>query len=198
MATESARDDRPRKKKKKKKSGAGLWIGLGVGGGVLLVILIATVVVVLLRPWERGGEKKNDVAQNQPPQQQPPGDIGRVDFSKKGGGNIVQNVRGSIWRTERRAELKSIGLSFNQFCDTHKGASRTYDNFLNSLRQDVAIHGAIKEGYYKVNMKAEPFSSHSIIAYERDIDATGYLSVRGDGSVDYVPLAELKNAGGIP
>jgi hypothetical protein len=63
-------------------------------------------------------------------------------------------------------------------------------------RDSKAIHEAISDGYYVMNMRADVGSSSSIIAYERDIDRTGHLCVMGDTSVDYVPLQVLKDSVG--
>ena len=196
MATESARDDRPRKKKKKKKSSAGLWIGLGIGGGVLLVILIATVVVIALRPWERGGEKKNDIAQNPQPQQQPP--------NNKLGGDVVRepktvlgNIRARGNRAEADNEMKQISLFFHQYADLHKNPkTRTLDSFLDFLKRDSnSIYNKIKvEKYYTMNLLAR-LGSEDILVYETEEYTKGYYCFRANNQMGYVPAQELKAAG---
>jgi hypothetical protein len=108
------------------------------------------------------------------------------------GGKIL----GAGRRAERNNELKQIGLSFIQFCDEYKGASRTKENFLNYIRTFGPIHEAVKSGYYQMNMKAK-LTSNDIIAHEQEMDGKGYLSVKGDGSVHLVPEAEWKAALGI-
>ena len=118
---------------------------------------------------------------------------------KKGGTYVISSVRGAAYRTERRSEPSSrLALSFVAFQDEYKGAQRTYENFLKYIKRDFGeIHDSIKDGYYQMNMQAS-FDSGSIICYERDIDRTGYLCVRGDTSVDYVPLDVWKKALGKP
>jgi len=196
MTTESARDDRPRKKKKKKKSSAGLWIGLGIGGGVLLVILIAIVVIVALRPWERGGEKKNDIAQNLQPQQQPP--------NNKLGGDVVRepktvlgNIRARGNRAEADNEMKQISLFFHQYADLHKNPkTRTLDSFLDFLKRDSnSIYNKIKvEKYYTMNLLAR-LGSEDILVYETEEYTKGYYCFRANNQMGYVPAQELKAAG---
>jgi hypothetical protein len=199
MATESARDDRPRKKKKKKKSNAGLWIGLGIGGGVLLVILIGIGVVVALRPWERGGEKKNDIAQNpqpQQPQQQPP--------NNKLGGDVVRepktvlgNMRARVNRTEADNEMKQISLFFHQYADLHKNPkTRTLDGFLDFLKRDSnLLYNKIKvQKYYTMNLLAR-LGSEDILVYETEEWTNGYYCFHANNQMGYLPAQELKAAG---
>ena len=196
MATESARDDRPRKKKKKKNSSAGLWIGLGIGGGVLLVILIAIVVIVALRPWERGGEKKNDIAQNLQPQQQPP--------NNKLGGDVVRepktelgNIRARGNRAEADNEMKQISLFFHQYADLHKNPkTRTLDSFLDFLKRDSnLIYNKIKvDKYYTMNLLAR-LGSEDILVYETEVYTRGYYCFHANNQMGYVPAQELKAAG---
>jgi len=60
------------------------------------------------------------------------------------------------------------------------------------------IRDAVKEGYYQMNLKAR-LEGGDIICWERDIDiGDRYLCVMGDGSVDYVSLADWKKALGKP
>jgi hypothetical protein len=196
MTTESARDDRPRKKKKKKKSNAGLWIGLGVGGGVLLVILIAIGVVVALRPWERGGEKKHDIAQNPQPQQQQP--------NNKLGGDVVRepktvlgNIRARGNRAEADNEMKQISLFFHQYADLHKNPkTRTLDSFLDFLKRDSnVLYNKIKvEKYYTMNLLAR-LGSEDILVYETEVYTKGYYCFHANNQMGYLPAQELKAAG---
>jgi hypothetical protein len=196
MTTEYARDDRPRKKKKKKKSGAGLWIGLGIGGGVLLVILIATIVIVVLRPWERDGVKKDVVAQNPPPQQQP--------GNNKLGGDVVRepktrlgNMRARGSRAEADNEMKQISLFFHQYVDLHKNPkTRTLDSFLDFLKKDSnLLYNKIKvEKYYTMNLLAR-LGSEDILVYETERYTSGYYCFRANNQMGDVPAHELEAAG---
>jgi hypothetical protein len=195
MATESARDDRPRKKKKKKKSGAGLWIGLGVGGGVLLVILIAIVVVVALRPWERGGEKKDNVAQNPPPQQQPPNNNLGGDVVKKPK-TLLGNIRARGAQAERDAEMIGIVRLYHAYCDEVKNPNaRNLDGFLRSIRSEPAkIVNGVRSKEYLINYKAR-VGSDDIVVYESEQYDRGYFCFHANNQSDYVPAQELKAAG---
>jgi hypothetical protein len=65
------------------------------------------------------------------------------------------------------------------------------------IRLDGPIKDAVKEGYYKMNMKAR-LDSDNIIAYERDEDAQGHLCVRANGTQEYVPAVQLKKELGLP
>jgi hypothetical protein len=196
MATESARDDRPRKKKKKKKSGAGLWIVLGVGGGVLLVILIVTVVVIVLRPWERGGDKKNEVAQNPAPKEQPPinklgGDVVREPKTRLG------NFRARGNQIQRDNEMIQIASFFRQYCDIAKNPdSRKLDGFLDFFKRDSnSIYANIKdEKVYTVNVRAR-VDSEDILAFETEVYTDGYYCVRANNQLGFVPAQEMKAAG---
>ncbi len=116
--------------------------------------------------------------------------------TKKGGAGIVQNIRGAVCRTERKSELRQLFISFTQFCDDYKGIARTQENFLQHIKTFGPIRDAVKEGYYKINVTAR-LDGANIIAYERDKDHQGYLSVMGNGDVRYVPEAEWKAALGI-
>ena len=117
--------------------------------------------------------------------------------TKKGGKDIIQNIRGAVYRTERKSELKQLALTFNQFCDEYKGGARTKENFLIHIKTFGPIHDALKDGYYQMNMKAR-LDGDNIIAYERDEDAQGHLCVRSNGVQDYVPAAQLKKELGLP
>lgn len=110
------------------------------------------------------------------------------------GGKIIKNVRGAAYRAERRSELKQIGLFYVKFCDEIHKADRTLDRFLDYIKSAAPLRDAIKEGYYVVNLSAEPTKMDSIIAYERDEDNGRHLCVRGDTTVMYVPAVTLKKA----
>ena len=78
-----------------------------------------------------------------------------------------------------------------------KEVARTYDNFLLHINNFGPIYTAVKEGYYKINVKAR-LTDGDIIAYERDEDHQGHLCVRSNGDVDYVSVAKLKQELGLP
>lgn len=106
---------------------------------------------------------------------------------------VIENIRGAAYRTERRNELRQIGVFFAQFCETTPKDKRTLEQFLTFIKNDARqIHDAIKKGYYKVNLSADPNAPASIIAFESTVDRQGYLCVHGDASVDYVSAEKLK------
>ena len=66
------------------------------------------------------------------------------------------------------------------------------ENWLQHIKTFGPIHEYVKDGYYKMNFNAR-LEASSVIAYESGIDVgQAHMCVRGDGSVDHVPLAELK------
>lgn len=197
-------EEAPKKSKKKKKqqSGPGLVLGLVIGGVALFLLALGWGGWWVLANRKEAPPAPDELVVVAPPAEKKDERSGtriiipkREDGNpaKKGGTGIVNSVRGAGYRTERRAELKSLGTSYNQFCDEYKGGARTYENFLDYIKQQGPIYEAVKDGYYKINMKAKQ-SANSVIAYERDIDNQGYLAVKGDTSVDYVTADELKQA----
>lgn len=205
------------KKKKKKKKPKGMPLGLliGVGAGVLVLLIVvgAGAAYYFTRPAPAAPAQPKQVAQNPdkkddkqaPPAPLPPPPVPQPGIRvvpgikegnpvKAGGDGIVRNVRGAGYRTERRSELKQIGTAFVAFCDTHKGANRTLENFLKDINNFAHIRDSVKDGYYTVNMKADPTSSTSIIAYETAVDQGRHMCVMGDTSVDYVPQQAVKDA----
>jgi predicted Zn finger-like uncharacterized protein len=207
---EAEEEDRPFKKKKKgkkAKKGSSPVLLLGIAGVSLALLVAGGVSAYFLfrsapqTPRENQQAKVDVKDKNEAP---PPAPAIRIaprieegSPTKKGGTGIVNNVRGAVYRTERKSELHSLGLSYQLFYDEYKGAARTYENFLQYIKRDGPIYEAVKEGYYKINMKAK-LPSNDIIAYERDIDMTGHLCVRVGGDIGYVPLPELKAALGLP
>lgn len=198
-----------KKKKKKKRTPLGLLIGVGVGVLVVLIIVGSVSAYFFTRPASQPLAAPKQVAQNPdkkddkaPPVPLPPPPQGGVPIvpgikegnpAKKGGAGIVNNVRGAGYRTERRNELRQIGLFFQQFCEGTPKSGRTKEAFLDYIKRDSkAIHEAVSDGYYVMNMRADLGTAQSVIAYERDLDQPGHLCVRGDASVDYVPQAMLK------
>lgn len=197
-----------KKKKKGKKSDSGMGLILAGGGALVVLLLVGIGVGVYAFVGARTPNKapagpvaqaKDKEKKDEPiPDQKPPQGVPIVpgikegNPAKKGGAGIVNNVRGQGYRTERRNELRQIGLAFIDFCDTFKGANRTQENFLQQIGTFGPIRDAIKEGYYVLNLRADPSSGQSIVAYERDEDQGRHLCVRGDGSVDYVPVSTLK------
>ena len=197
---EEHEEETPKKKKKKSKKGTGLnWIVVGGLAGLFLVVIAGGVAAYVIMgvgrapigPVAKAPEEK-EKDDRTPQRIVVPGiKEGNPANSKKGGTGIVNNVRGAAYRAERRSELKQIGLSFVQYADEYKGANRNLDTWLDYIKTYGPIRDAVKEGYYKMNFNAR-LEGSSVIAYERDIDKGAHLCVRGDGSVDYVPLAELK------
>ena len=137
-------------------------------------------------------EKKKDPFESKAPS-------GGIQFSKKGSGSLISNVRGSAYVTERKNELKNIGLFFIQYAnDIPNVNKRTLDGFLSTFQRDAPkIYEHVKEENYVINLKASLSASNGIIAYEWGMYPAGYLCVRVDGSVDYVSQDEWKAALGI-
>lgn len=190
-------EERPAKKKKKKKAAKGF-------SPVLIIVPVAVVVLLLVggvsaffftRDARPAAPKENQQAKVEEEVQKPQifNKIQDGSPTKKGGTGIVSNVRGAVYRTERKSELKQIYLAYQQFDGDYKGANRTKENFLEFVKNFGPIRDAIKEGYYVVNLKAR-FEGASIVAYERDIDSAGYLCAMGDGDVRYVSEVDWKAA----
>lgn len=213
---DAPQEDEPKKKKKKKKKtdkgSAALLIGAGAAVFVLLIVGGGVFAIFYLKkPEERNkqeplaglaakdpklakdanGKAVVPVKTDEPIRIIPKIQDGNP-ATKKGGTYIITNVRGAGYRTERRSELANIGKSYVQYSDEFKGANRNMDTWLEHIKTFGPIREAVKDGYYKMNFNAR-LESGSVIAYERDIDVgEQHLCVRGDGSVDHVPLAELK------
>ena len=144
---------------------------------------------------EKTKQEKKDKDDKVNPQPEQPAKSDKT--LQKGGKGVIQNVRGAVSRTERQSELTQLRLTFNQFCDENKGSGRTYENFLEHIKNFGPIRTYVVEGYYKMNMKAR-LDGDNIIAYERDEDNAGHLCVRANGAVDFVPPAQLKKELGLP
>jgi ribosomal protein S27E len=195
-------DDGAKKKKKKKgKKGTGVLIIGGVAAIVVVLIAVGGLSAVMyFKPEEQKKKPQESVAQapevkekdeRMPARIVVPG-IKEGNPAKKGGTGVISNVRGAAYRAERRSELRQIGLSYVQYADDYKGANRNQQTWLEYIKTFGPIHESVMEGYYKMNFNAR-LEAGSVIAYERDIDnGQAHLCVRGDGSVDHVPLAELK------
>lgn len=203
-----------KKKKKKKQSGAGMMpiiivagvlIGVFVlaGGGIGAYFLLRTEPVPAPKNQEQA--KANEKKDNEPDDNRQPHRIivpkigeGNPAANKKGGLGVVQNVRGAVYRAERRSELQGMHRFFTAYeLETPRG-QRTLDSYLAYIKRDYGpVHDAIKEGYYKVNVKVQP-GSNEILAGERDIDAPGHFIVRANGTIEHVPEAEFKKAFNIP
>ncbi len=209
-------EDRPAKKKKKKsKQGPSMLLIGGAAAAVVVLLVVGGVSAFILlrdKPDRKDKEdkqaiiaardveaKKKPKNQNQPP---PQGDNGPVRVipkiedgnpAKKGG--FIGGIRAAGYVTERKNELGQIGKAFNQFAIEYKLNARTQDAFLEYIKTFGPIRDSVRDGFYVVNMKAEPLSSSSIIAYEHDkYEGQGYLCVRGDCSVDHVSEADWKAA----
>jgi ribosomal protein S27E len=214
-------DDRPAKKKKKKKNGKKGSGALIIGGVAALFLLLLAGgglwAFFAFRPGEEAQKKKqeqqallaakakNDAeSANKAPaakekDERSPARIvvpgikeGNPANNKKGGTGIVSDVRGAVYRTERQSELRQIAISYQQYSDDYKGANRNMDTWLVYIKDYGPIKGAVKDGYYKMNFSARAEGT-SIVAYERDIDrGDKHLCAFYSGTVDYVPVAELK------
>jgi hypothetical protein len=198
-------EDRPAKKKKKKKKKQGSSTLLIAGGAAVFLLLVCAVAVsAVFWPRDPDAKAKQQAKADEKKDAEKIVVKGGIQFvppiqegppTKKGGAGIVQNVRGAVYRTDRKAELHSLHLSYQQFRLTDKNG--TYDDFLVHIKNDGAVAGAVKDGYYQMNMKAR-LDGDNIIAYERDEDAPGHLCVRANGEMPYVPAAQLKKELGLP
>jgi ribosomal protein S27E len=199
---DSAERSTKKKKKKKGKKGAGVLILAGVAALVVLLIVGGGLsAFIYFKPDKQ--EKKQEPLAKAAPEVKEKDDrtparivVPKIQdgnpATKKGGTGIISNVRGAAYRAERRSELKQIGLSYVQFADEYKGANRNQQTWLEYIKTFGPIRDSVKDGYYKMNFNAR-LEGSSVIAYESDIDnGQAHLCVRGDGSVDHVPLAELK------
>lgn len=203
-----ADEDQPKKKKKKKKKGKKGSMALIIGGVSVLVVLLlvggGVGLIFALKP--DGQQKKNQpVAQGVvPPVPPPQGNNNAAQFIpkiqegppvKKGmNGHLLGNIRSAAYITERKNDLGNIGKLFNTFAVEYSGTARSQEGFLEYIKTSGPIHKYVAEGYIVVNMKAEPLSSSSIIAYEAEAYNQGYLCVRGDNSVNFVTEANWKAA----
>jgi predicted Zn finger-like uncharacterized protein len=209
---EEPEEERPakKKKKKKKKQGSGMGLIIGIVAGVVVLLLAAgggTAYMLTRNPTRQpppGPIAQNKDGQPEDKDTRTPQRIVSPDIregnpanidKKVGGKSITGNVRGAIYRTERRAELRQIGLLYTSYCDETPRSARSEEGFLKSMERDYRkVVEVIREGYYVINMKADPKASGSIVVYERDIDTPGYLCGMTDGTVDYVPLDQWKKA----
>jgi uncharacterized Zn finger protein (UPF0148 family) len=201
-------EEAPKKSKKKKKqqSGPDLILWLVAGGAVLFLVGVGWGGWAIYKAQKPAPDRVEGPMLVAKPEEKPEmrsgtrivvpsREEGNPANMKKGGKGVISNVRGSAWRTERRAELKSIQLSYIQFCDDYKGTGRNMMNFMEFIKQSPSsIRDPIKEGYYVMNFKADPRVGESIIAYERDLDNNGHLCCKTNGDVDYVSVEELKAA----
>jgi hypothetical protein len=190
-------EDRPAKKKKKRQKAPASPAIFIIGGVAAFVVLLAVgglLAYVLIPPRKpaeveqaKVEEKKKEKEENKEQkgvEEDPP--------AKKGGKAIGRGSRGAAYITERKSELKQLGLVFTQFSDDYKGAARTKENFLAYIKRDFGpIHDYVKDGYYQMNMKAR-LQGGDIIAYERDEYDQGYLAVRSNGDVDFVPAVQFR------
>jgi hypothetical protein len=210
-------DPPPKKKKKKGKQGFGVLIMGGAAALLLLLLVGGGVWAFFTFSPDKEAQKKKQEQQalldakakkdvenamkgpgakekddRSPARIVVPGIKEGNPATKKGGTGIISNVRGAGYRLERRSELANIAKSYVQFSDEYKGGSRNMQTWLEYIKTFGPIHDSVKEGYYQMNFNAR-LEAGSVIAYERDIDVgQAHLCVKGDGSVDHVPLAELK------
>ena len=184
-------EDRPAKKKKKKKKQPGFPVLIvSVAAAVVLVLVIGGGVLTyfLTRPVEAAPQKQQQAEQPAPP----PAGGGGVQIQKKGGGNLVSNIRNAAYLVEVKNELAQIKLSYVDFADNNKGASRTLENYLVHIKTFGKIHEKVKNGDYQINLKYRPENGNSVIAYEKEPYPQGYLSVWGSGGPDYLSEPEWK------
>jgi DNA-directed RNA polymerase subunit M/transcription elongation factor TFIIS len=196
-------DDRPKKKKKKKAKG-GISPVLIIAPVLIVALLVVGGVSAYFMTRDPGPAKQVQQAKVEPkkveeekPQQ---GQIfnKREDGvpGKKGGLGVVDSIRGGVFRAERKVELANLNKMYNAFVLETPRGQQTLESFLTYIQRDYApVHKAIKDGYYIMNMKAQ--SGSDIVAGERDLDRNGHLVVKYDGTVEYVPEADWKQAMGI-
>ena len=139
------------------------------------------------------GEPKNE-----PPAPEPPPPPKKNENEPKVKGNappkgLVQGVRAAAYRPERQNELRQIGIFFNQlYIETNKNP-RTKEEFIDYIKRDAgSIAQALKDDYYILNLKVNMRDANAVIAYESLQDQGGYQSVRVGGSVEPIPIDELR------
>ncbi len=199
--TGDGEDDQPAKKKKKKKKSkkgsSGMLIAAGVAGLVLLLAGGGVSAFFLFRK----GPTENRQAKTEPTKNDADKSTAQIfpkvedgSPTKKGGTGIVNNIRGAVYRTTIRNDLAGINKMHAAFMIETPKSQHTREKFLDYIKRDFrTAHDYIIEGYYRVNVKAQPGSS-DIVAGERDIDLSGHLVVRGNGMIEYVSAAEWKKA----
>jgi hypothetical protein len=173
---------------------------------VLSLFVIAAVGLVLsgcddhsrpkTKPKQAGEQEK--VAQNDPAPPPAP-NPGKVATIPKKGTTILTGPLGQARRLENKTELRGILTFYVAYCtEAPNPGQRTLDGFLASIKRDSpAIHAAIKDGYYKVNLRAAA-SGTDVIAYEHEADSAGHLSILGNGDIVFLPEPALKKALGTP
>ncbi len=198
-------DERPAKKKKKKKKSKqgsnGILIAAGVAGMVLLLAGGGVSAFFLFRskPAENQQAKvdlnKKDDSEKTAVRIFPKVEDGSP--TKKGGTGVVDNIRGAVYRTTIRNDLASFYKMYALFVNETPKSQHTREKYLEYIKRDFKTgHDYIVEGYYRLNMKAQPGSS-DIFAGERDEDTPGHMVVRCNGAIEHVPAAEWKKAMGL-
>ncbi len=202
---EDSDDDEPKKKKKKKKkkqSGSGgILIIAGVAGLVLLLAGGGVSAFLLLgrkgpaQNQQAKVDTKTDEADKTPVRIFPKVEDGSP--TKKGGKGVVNNVRGAVYRTTIRNDLANYNKMYSFFVNETPKNQQTRAKYLEYIKRDFKTgHDYLVEGYYRINLKAQPGST-DIFAGERDEDNQGHLVVRCNGAIEYVPAAEWKKAMGL-
>jgi hypothetical protein len=105
-------------------------------------------------------------------------------------------IIGAGARAEARNELRQLGQFYNTYALTNNRSPRTVDELTAYFKTDApALHKAVGDGYYAVNLKGQPVSTNSILAYEAQPSSpAGHIVVKGDGSVHTLSAQELKQA----
>ena len=198
-------DERPAKKKKKKKKKADSSIGLiiaGIAVGLLLLVGGGVGAYFAFRgnPNDNRQAKAENKKSEEPGGQNKPQIFPKVEDgspTKKGGSGVVNNVRGAVYRTTIRNDLANFHKMFALFVNETPKSQQTREKYLEYIKRDFKTgHDYIIEGYYRLNIKAQPGST-DIFAGERDEDNPGHLVVRCNGAIEYVPAAEWKKAMGL-
>ena len=198
-ADEEDEEERPVKKKKKKKARAGAPLVLIALGAIAVILLLAgggtAAYFFFMRepaaPIVQGQAKAEERDERSGARIVVPGRK-EGNPAKKGGLGVVSNVRGAAFRAERRNELANINKMHAMWA--LEPGPKTLDGYLAFIQRDFKPgYDAIKEGYYKVNVKAKAGTSE-IVAGERDEDVGGHLVVRSNAAVEHVPVAEFKKA----
>jgi hypothetical protein len=196
-------DDRKAKKKKKKKRSSGPPVLLlMIGGAVLLVLLIVGggVSAFFYLKAEPAAPKQVEQAKNDEKKEEGK----KINIIPKiGEGNpaakpdnlgVADNVRGAVYRSERRNELANIHKMFTAYELETPKSQRTTQSYLAYIQRDFGpVHEAIVKGYYKINVKVQPGSSE-ILAGESLIDRPGHFVVRANGMLEHVPADEFKKS----
>lgn len=181
-------------KRKKVKKGGDTWLIVGVLAGIVLVVGIVILIIFLNRgpgaDAQAKGKEPVQPVQGQPVQ----GDGGAAvpvhePRKQEKPKSLLGNIRARAIRTERQNELRQIATFYSGMPSPPKSLAE----FQKEIKRDApAIHQAIEDGYYTINLKARQFSE-DIVAYETEGDGANlHYFARASASVDAMSTDDLQ------